>query len=189
METSFLWAALREPGLEHLTLVEDEAGAVADGLVLGVEDGTPYRFWYQIAVDHAWHVTACTCQVGVGPAAHRRRWWTVAPGRWAEMSAGERLPDLDDCLDVDITCTPFTNTLPIRRLALQPGGSVEIQVAYIDVPSLDVRPTRQRYTCLERTDAGGRYRYEGLETGFTRDITVDARALVLDYPGLWRRVE
>jgi hypothetical protein len=56
------------------------------------------------------------------------------------------------------------------------------------VPELSFRPTRQRYTCLELTPEGGRYRYEGLDTGFSREIIVDADGLVIDYPGIWRRV-
>ena len=45
------------------------------------------------------------------------------------------------CIDVDIRATPFTNTLPIRRLALQPGESRDLRMAFIDVPGLDVRPS------------------------------------------------
>ena len=53
-----------------------------------------------------------------------------------------------------------------------------------------VEPTRQRYTCLERGEYDGRYRYEdeGLFQGFTADLSVDADGLVLDYPGLFRRI-
>ena len=53
---------------------------------------------------------------------------------------------------------------------------------------LDV--SRQRYTCLERDADGGLYRYEdrGTFRGFTADLPVDADGLVLDYPGIFRRL-
>ena len=46
---------------------------------------------------------------------------------------------------------------------------------------------RQRYTKLD--PAGRRYRYESVDSDFTRDIEVDEHALVVTYPGLFRRLE
>src|SRR5438270_5517587 len=81
-------------------------------------------------------------------------------GHWTTLS-GEPVPSLDGCIDVDITATPFTNTLPIRRLALAPGQAADLLVAYFTVPEMEIRPVRQRYTCLELDSQGGLYRYEG----------------------------
>ena len=53
---------------------------------------------------------------------------------------------------------------------------------------MEVTPVRQRYTCLEARPDGGLYRYEGFSTGFVADLPVDADGLVLDYPGVFRRV-
>ncbi|MGH9942128.1 MAG: putative glycolipid-binding domain-containing protein [Pyrinomonadaceae bacterium] len=36
-------------------------------------------------------------------------------GRWCD-ELGEAVSRFDGCLDVDITATPFTNTLPIRQI-------------------------------------------------------------------------
>jgi hypothetical protein len=98
------------------------------------------------------------------------------------------MPDLDGCIDVDISSTPFTNTLPIRRLGLEPGESEELAVTYILVPELLVGAERQRYDCLEAQAEGGLYRFEALPSGFTAELPVDADGLVIDYPGLFRRV-
>ncbi len=63
-------------------------------------------------------------------------------------------------------------------------------MVYLAVPKLLIEVTQQRYTCLESTISGGRYRFESLEDGvssFTADLPVDRDQLVLDYPGLFRR--
>jgi hypothetical protein len=86
---------------------------------------------------------------------------------------------------VDLSITPFTNTLPIRRLSLPTGQTAEILAVYIQLPSLAITTDRQRYTCLE---AGKRYRYESVDSDFTRDVEVDEHGLVVTYPGLFRRV-
>ena len=56
---------------------------------------------------------------------------------------------------------------------------------YVRLPELTVTTSRQRYTCLER---GRHYRYESLESAFTRELEVDADGLVVTYPDLFRRV-
>ncbi len=49
--------------------------------------------------------------------------------------------DLSGCCEnVDVSETPFTNTLPIRRLGLTSGESAEIRVAYFDATELQSWP-------------------------------------------------
>ncbi len=187
METHVLWTPLQQIGLEQLHLVENDTGVIADGLVLGIEHATPFRLWYQVQTDSDWHVRECHLQVG-GEKGQALHLFPDGLGYWTD-AAGIAYSTLDGCLDVDISTTPFTNTLPIRRLALAPGESADLLVAYITVPELSVRPVQQRYTCLSRTASGGLYRYEGLDRGFTADLHVDTQGLVVDYPGIWKRVE
>jgi hypothetical protein len=96
---------------------------------------------------------------------------------------------LNDCIDIDISATPFTNTLPIRRLQLARGQSSEIKVVYIAVPEMELKPAMQRYTCLEIKPYGRLYRYESLPSGYTNEFWVDTDGLIIDYPGLFRRVQ
>lgn len=86
-------------------------------------------------------------------------------------------------MDVDVSVTPFTNTLPIRRLQLVVGKSSEVRVVYVEAPEVQLTASTQRYIRL-----GERYyRFESLEVDFTADLPVDREGLVLDYPGLFRR--
>ena len=107
-------------------------------------------------------------------------------GHWTTAD-GSALNHLRGCEYVDVAETPFTNTLPIRRLGLARGESAEIAVAYLDGAELQPWPEPQRYACLEKGDGGGLYRFESLDGGFTADLPVDSDGLVVDYPGLFRR--
>jgi hypothetical protein len=184
-----MWSPWDGPGLEHLRLYRQNEGIVADSLIIGVEEQRPFRARYEIHCTSNWEL----CAVHVSllseslPSLHLL---TDGTGNWA-IERGETLPSLQGCLDVDISVTPFTNTLPIRRLALQPGTSATLKMVYIAVPQMLVKVTQQRYTCLEATPTGRRYRFESLEDGvsvFTADLPVDQDQLVLDYPELFRRV-
>lgn len=187
METQIFWKPVQEIGLEHLRLMEYPDGIVADSIVLGQEpDKHPFRFWYQVRMDSNWQVQECLLHAGKD-LEQTLHLYSDGQGNWTDATDQE-YPTLTGCLDIDIRVSPFTNTLPIRRLKLEPEQSAEILVAYISAPDLEIRPMQQRYTCLSSTDTGGLYRYESLESGFTRDLQVDALGLVLDYPGIWKRV-
>lgn len=187
MEWNTWWEPWTGTGLEHLRLVQSDEGNVVDSVVLGISEGLPFRVWYTIRANQDWQVRECTLRL-LGGESPLIRLQTDGAGHWCD-GADVSLSELDGCVDVDISVTPFTNTLPIRRLSLDPGQSADLLVVYIAVPEMEVGPASQRYTCLERDADGGLYRYESLSSGFTRDLRVDANGLVIDYPGIWKRRE
>jgi hypothetical protein len=73
-------------------------------------------------------------------------------------------------------------------LGLQPGEAAEIRVAFIAIPSLQLSPALQRYTCLAQHPDHSLYRFESPADDFAADIQVDQDGLVVEYPGLFRRV-
>jgi uncharacterized protein len=185
VEHEVMWAPWEGPGLEHLRLLTSDGGVEANGLVIGLEAGRPFRIGYEVRCDGRWRVREVRAAApDSGPPVLELL--ADGKGRW-KRGGGESVPELDGCIDVDISATPFTNTLPIRRLGLKPGEFEELTVAYIRVPELLVGPERQRYGCLEARADGGLYRFEALPSGFTAELPVDAEGLAINYPGLFRR--
>lgn len=186
LERQIVWQALDEPGMEHLHLCEDAERVVADGALVGVVDGQPLRLHYRVQCDVGYRFQ--TCRLRLTQPWTRELALTREPdGTWVEQGVGP-LPALAGSHEIDISASPWTNTLPIRRLALQADQPAQIVVAYITIPELSVRQDRQRYTRLRTLDDRHIYRFESLASGFTADIAVDQDGLVLDYPGLFRRV-
>ncbi len=186
MERDVMWVPSNGSGLEHLHLVQQAEAILADGLIIGVDDNPPFRARYTIRCDARWRVREVRVEP-LGGGTTRIDLRADGAGYWTNAS-GDPIPSLDGSVDVDISATPFTNTLPIRRLGLQPGESAELTVAYIAVPAMQLQPMKQRYTCLELTSGGGRYRYEGPLMCFEAVLPVDADGLVIDYPELFARV-
>lgn len=81
---------------------------------------------------------------------------------------------------MDITTTPFTNTLPIRHPILSKGKSAEIKVVYFSIPEMRVIASRQRYTLLKANEMESRYKFENPDDGFSALITVGRDGLVED---------
>jgi hypothetical protein len=178
MARDIVWEWLDRPGLEHLSL-EIRPGAVsARGLMLVQLGPAPVRVAYEVELDGAWTFQRARLTVDQDRALDIVHGpddvWTVD---------GKARPDLAGCIDIDIMATPFTNSLPIRRLAFEPDRPLTIQAAYIRLPDLTVEPAAQDYTKLD----AARFRYRSLSTGFTADLTVDADGLVVEYPPFWRR--
>lgn len=177
------WRPAEGEGLEHLTVETLANGRIeARSVVIGGRGGAPYSARYRVLCDAGWRVL----EFEVG-AADGRGLALVSPepGRWRTADGRER-PEFDGCVDVDLAATPFTNTLPIRRLALsRADGPVALAMVWIPFDTFEPFRDEQRYAALED---GRLYRYEAVDGSFAADLPVDEDGLVLDYPTLFRRV-
>jgi hypothetical protein len=110
--------------------------------------------------------------------------WLATDGhrRWGEMNGAHRT-ELDGCVDIELACTPFTATPPIRRLELGIGDSIEIRRAFVDVETLAVIPVVRHYV---RTGER-RYEINEAETGTSTEVEVDPYGLVTQWSGCYRR--
>jgi uncharacterized protein len=153
--------------------------------VLLVLDHSPLSVEYQLTCDLRWRPKQVSLDV-LGPAGHSQlRLFGDGLGGWSD-SNGAPLPALDGCIDIDISITPLTNTLPIRRLALDPGQHADLRVVYVSIPELTSRAVEQRYACGSRSTQKSIYRYQS--GSFDAELSVDCCGLVLDYPGVWQRI-
>jgi hypothetical protein len=91
--------------------------------------------------------------------------------------------ELGDADFFDLGYSPLYNSLPVLAHDLHLGGGArDFTMTWIDVPSLAVRPSRQRYEPLD----AGRVRYR--EGPFAADIEFDDEGFVTYYPGLAERI-
>jgi hypothetical protein len=176
----WVWLPDLGEGAEEFTFRAAGQGLEARGEVTAVLEGKPLKARYLVEADTSFRTRRVRVEVENGGALEVL---SDGEGHW-RRSDGTALPELDGCLDPDISMTPFTNTVAIRRLGSEVGAAAEINVAYILVPELSLRASPQRYTHLsERL-----WRFDGLDIDFTADITVDEDGFVVDYPGLFRRL-
>ena len=110
--------------------------------------------------------------------------YRVEPGLLHLELVGERTLELglDGADFFDLGFSPLFNSLPvIRDRLLEPGPPRDYVMRWVDVPSLAVSISEQRYEPLGqrvvRFSAGG----------FVADITFDTAGFVLSYPGIGAR--
>ncbi|MEU3725342.1 putative glycolipid-binding domain-containing protein [Streptomyces sp. NPDC031705] len=162
------------------------AGLRGRGRAAGREP-EPYWLSYALETTGADFVTRrLTVRVEDANGSRERELRRSTAGGWT-VDGGAR-PDLEGALDCDLGLCPLTNTMPVLRHALhREPGEHRFLMAWVSVPDLTVRPSRQTYTHLGRTAAGGavvRYASEG----FAADVEFDADGLVTEYPRLARRI-
>jgi hypothetical protein len=169
-------------GLEHLLLAEQ----LADSVVLAWdEEHGPFRLNYHLVWDESWRLSSADLVVATERFTRSLSLRTDGEGRW-RRGDGQVIDDLNGCMDIDIWPTPFTNSFPIRREPMAIGERRQFRVAWIFAPDLTVQLQPQAYTRL----AERLYLFENLDgSGFRAELPVDEDGIVLDYPGLFRRVK
>lgn len=189
MQRSVMWRFDDGPGLELLGLRVGQAVIAESTIVRSRSGGEPFAVHYRLECDGGWHVRVLV--VDLFGEQRSLALGGDGAGRWTGTD-GEPLAELDGAIDVDLSATAFTNTLPVRRLGLSAGQSATITVAYVDVPELTFERAEQRYTCLDMGADGARYLYESLRrdgtVGYSVELELDGDGLVIDYPGYARRV-
>ena len=158
---------------EHCTLTQRDSGLSLVGTVLGSEGGVPVRIEYRVLADAEGLTTAAHVRDLRGFEQRTLVLERDSKGGWSVD--GKTVRGLKGATDVDLGCSPSTNTLPIRRLRLGLGASKTIKAAWVRFPELTVVKADQKYTRLDEFT----YRYASGD--FEAELTVDDEGLVAAY--------
>lgn len=192
-----VWAKEDPFGIEFADVTIDAGRLRASGVTV-VAAPLPYRLDYELTTGVDYVTTRLVVRVeGDGWRRHldlRRvptgAWWCAADAQGEcdlPEPGGASPPQLAGALDCDLGLSPLTNTMPVLRHGLlDGGGSGDLLMAWVSVPDLTVRPTRQRYTYVRHKSEAAVVRYE--DDDFAADLVLDPDGLVRRYPGVAFRV-
>ena len=177
--TAILWRRLDEPGHDSARLVFHDNQWHLIGTAVFVESEQPCRLDYRVVCDASWRTLAASVAGWLGNRAISVELRADGAGRW-------RLNDVDcaavaGCLDLDLSFTPATNLLPIRRLALPIGEQAAVRAAWLTFPALTLELLEQQYRRTQSTT----YAYESNGGSFSTELEVNGDGFVTFYPNLW----
>lgn len=175
-----LWRRLDAPGHDACRLEQRVGGWTLEGAAAFSESGTPAWLTYRIACDAAWRTEQGEVRGRLGPQRVEFRVVRTTEGVWTVN--GAVVPDLSNCLDLDLGFTPATNLLQIRRTALAEGQAADVPVAWLDVAAGTLEVLPQRYERRSETT----YWYEAPRFDYAGLLEVDAVGFIQRYPGLWQ---
>jgi uncharacterized protein len=177
-----MWAAVHAADAEHCTLYQIADGYRLEGRVVADADGLPHYVHYAVDCDTNWHTRTVAIDQMYGATQSTLRLEVDDEQRWT--ANGVEAPELLGLIDIDLSVTPATNTLPIRRLALANGQPAAIVAAWVRFPALSVAPLDQTYERISAT----RYRYTSGDGRYTARVDVDDLGLVVEYENAWVRI-
>lgn len=181
MQTNLLWTGREYQSLENCLVNTSSAGAEITSTIIGYSENKIYKTEYCIKTNHNWETVFFEISSRHSNKFRVARLESDGKGNWS--TSGKRVDQFEGCIDIDISLTPFTNSLPIKRLKLAQDESQEIQVIYLDVLTQQMRSVWQRYIRL----SDSLYHYQNIPNDFEANIQVDELGLVVDYPSLFVR--
>jgi hypothetical protein len=178
---SILWRRFDPPGYDFGSFTVRRSGLCIRGSAIFAFRGKPVGLHYLVEGDGSGRTrrVEITGHVGSKPVAV-----SIAVDRARRWRIDRRAsPAVEGCDDVDLSFSPCTNTLPIRRLALRRGASAAVRAAWLGFPDFKLHVLRQVYRRTSRTA----YRYS-TSGGFAVTLTVDGDGLVTRYGRQWKVV-
>jgi hypothetical protein len=178
-----VWSIEATRGFDTAWAAVDDGRLEAEGRACGLLP-TPYWISYQLLTRDSFVTSHLLVEARWQDGSAKLDLRRESDG-WTENGAERQ--DLAEALDCDLAACPLTNTMPVLRHGLErEAGDHELLMAFVEVLSLRVVPSHQRYTQIQRIDTGAVVRYRS--GTFQSDIVLDADGFVVEYPKLGRRV-
>jgi hypothetical protein len=155
---------------------------VVKSTIVGYSNDAPFKADYQLHLSSDWVVSFFQVKACLGNVEQSLELSHNGIGNWYIHGREEKR--LQGCVDIDISITPFTNSIPVNRIQPSPGVATNIEVVYLDVLNFDILREPQQYTQLN----SNAYRFSSDGGNFLADITMDDLHLVTHYPGLFQRM-
>jgi hypothetical protein len=176
---SIRWRRLDRPGHEASRLSLRNSQWHLEGTAVFDEGGQACRLDYQVVCDSTWRTMRARVGGWLGGEELAVDVSVDGAGRW--WRNGVECREVAGCVDIDLSFSPSTNLLPIRRLALEVGEDAPVRAAWVRLPDLRVEPLEQWY----RRIGDGKYGYESAGGRFRADLDVNDAGFVTRYPDLW----
>ncbi len=173
------WRALNHEGDDKCRLAKVDHGWLLIGHARFRDDSGFAALDYVVRCDESWRTLSADIS-----GLHGERQVNVHiecdGGDW--QLNGVPQPDVAGARDLDISFTPATNLMALRRLSAQPEPWLSVSAGWLRYPELELAPLSQTYT---RSRAAGQVDYVAAQSGFSTRFEVDPSGFVTLYPDLW----
>ncbi len=176
-----IWKGIIYNSLEYFKLTQQGGFFMVDSNIIGYYEDKIYTLKYHLKIDEHWNVQGLDLEYEVNRVNKRIKGNKVKND--LEIN-GSIIIDFQGIDYIDISLTPFTNTLPINSLNLEVGESTDIKVLYFDILNDGIKPVHQNYSKTNMLT----FQYKNVPKDFEADLEVDHLGLVVNYPGLFTKV-
>lgn len=175
-----LWRRLDRPGHDAAFLRPRGDGWRLSGVAVFLHECGPASIAYSVEVDSRWNTKRGRVTGSVGDAEidlsmvrDRDRW----------LLDGVEIQGLGSLLDLDLSFTPATNLLQLKRTGLQVGERLAIPAAWFNLDGATLTELPQLYERLTPTC----FRYAAPSVPYEALLEISSDGFVESYPDLWKR--
>ncbi|WP_316815756.1 putative glycolipid-binding domain-containing protein [Pedobacter nyackensis] len=168
--------------LEVFSLEDHAFRKIGGGIISGTIDNVALLMKYQINMNENFQIESVKIELLGSP----NRFLFLSSdsfGRWFN-EYNKHLPELDGCLVIDISATPFTKTLAIKNLGNGKKGWDLLNVVYIKIPELKASRVAHEYAKISERH----YHFYNLNSGFQSEMLIDENDLVISYMHLFELI-
>ncbi|MGE8426978.1 MAG: putative glycolipid-binding domain-containing protein [Sphingobacterium sp.] len=178
---TLIWKGIIYNSLEYFKLTKQEGSFMVNANIIGHYEDKIYTLYYHLKIDEHWNVQHLDLEYAVNDVIKRIKGNKIENDWEINGSVKNDFQGIDY---IDISLTPFTNTLPINNLNLEMGESTDIKVLYFDILNDAIKPVNQNYSKTKALT----FQYKNIPKDFEADLEVDSLGLVVNYPGLFTKV-
>lgn len=170
------WRRLDRAGTDRCTLSRADHGWMLSGQASWRDPDGEATLLYALRCGPDW--TSLSADItGERAGAQVNLRLQCGPSGWTLNDVPQ--PEVDGCADLDLSFTPASNLMPLRRLAPDAAAPLPVRAAWL-VSSLDrLRLLEQTYTPC----GAGEVAYAS--ASFQARLRVHPSGFVTHYPGLW----
>ncbi|HVK21465.1 MAG TPA: putative glycolipid-binding domain-containing protein [Actinokineospora sp.] len=184
------WQRVSPPRLESVRLKLAESRLRVSGRLIAAADGDVEAFSasFEASVDKSETAGRLLLRTTTAEEERQISLSRTEDGSWLVDRAGaSRRDEFDGSLTVAVAGAVTFHAQPIRRLGLhRVAGEADLPVVSVSLPDLTVSLVRQSYRTVS-IDADGAV-IAFTQDGVTTELVVDADGVVVDFPGVARRV-
>lgn len=181
MKQIAIWENKKSAGSEFLEVKSSEDTSIAKSSIISIENNTPLKIEYKIELTNWFTKNVKINLLNLGKSLYLE---SNQNHQWFDEH-GNEIPELSGAIDIDISCTPFTNSLPINRVDWRLNKPQSFLMVYIKVPELALKKVEQVYTLIKEEKDYQMFDYRS--SSFQSTIQVDKDGLVIEYPKLFKR--
>lgn len=180
MQNNIIWEGINDETLENCNVLTNNGGYEATSTVSMVEEYYVCNIEYELKTNEHWESQHCkitNCHEEGHKTLELQR---LSGDKW--VINGKEDPNFEGFNGIDISITPFTNTLIINRRQLREKESIQMKIIYIEPLKMVCSPIEVIYTKL----SDKQFEYQNLTTGYNVVLDVDDEGFVTCYPGYFR---
>jgi hypothetical protein len=186
------WQGVDPPSMESVRLLVGEGRMRASGRIITAADPSAgvdaFSAAFEASVDKSDPAGRLLLRTATGAEERQISLSRSEDGFWlCDTGEGTKRNEFGGAIDVDVAGAVTFNALPIRRFGLhRKAGEQTLPVVFVSLPDLAITVVEETYRTVsidERTAVIALHRGHAVT-----ELVVDSDGMVLDYPGVSRRV-